>query len=30
MAEARELSVWMNGEHVAVWQRPRTGGHRLS
>ncbi|MGC4077838.1 MAG: type II toxin-antitoxin system HipA family toxin [Rubrivivax sp.] len=30
MADARELWVWMNGEHVAVWQRPRTGGHRLS
>ncbi|WP_242481044.1 type II toxin-antitoxin system HipA family toxin [Rubrivivax gelatinosus] len=29
MSDARELWVWMNGEHVAVWQRPRSGGHRL-
>jgi len=29
MAEARELWVWMNGEHVGTWQRTRTGGHRF-
>lgn len=25
-----ELWVWMNGEHVGVWHRGRTGNHRFS
>lgn len=29
MADARELWVWMNGEHVGAWQRTRTGSHRF-
>lgn len=29
MADARELWVWMNGEHVGAWQRMRTGSHRF-
>ncbi|MEN9892663.1 MAG: hypothetical protein RLY78_2958 [Pseudomonadota bacterium] len=27
--DARELWVWMNGEHVGRWQRARTGAHRF-
>lgn len=31
MAEKlRELWVWMNGEHVGVWHRGRTGNHRFT
>ena len=26
----RELWVWMNGEHVGVWHRGRTGNHRFT
>jgi serine/threonine-protein kinase HipA len=29
MADPRELWVWMNGEHVGMWQRTRTGSHRF-
>lgn len=26
----RELNIWMNGEFVGVWSRPRSGAHRLT
>lgn len=29
MADANELQVWMNGERVGAWQRPRAGSHRF-
>jgi len=28
--KSRELWAWMNGEHVGVWHRGRTGNHRFT